>query len=73
VLPPSSIQGLESVVFLFGVGNTQPLAIPISGLIGITCGIMVGVVLYYTGRTIKDIKVMTCLPVSKRVIGHGNA
>lgn len=49
-------EGLESVVFLFGVGNTNPLAIPISGLIGIFCGLCVGVVLYYSGKQVKDIK-----------------
>lgn len=49
-------EGLESVVFLFGVGNTAPEAIPISGLIGIACGVAVGVVLYYSGKQVKDIK-----------------
>ena len=45
-------EGLESVIFLFGVGNASPLSIPISGLIGILCGLSVGVVIYYSGKKV---------------------
>jgi FTR1 family protein len=45
-------EGLESVIFLFGVGNASPSAIPISGLIGILCGLTVGMVIYYSGRQV---------------------
>lgn len=49
-------EGLEAVIFLFGVGNANPVSIPISGLIGIMCGVGVGFAIYYTGRSVKDIK-----------------
>lgn len=49
-------EGIESVIFLAGVGNAQPTSLPIPGLVGILCGVMVGFFLYYTGRQVKDIK-----------------
>lgn len=48
-------EGMEAAVFLFGVGNADPVSIPISGLIGVLCGVMVGVVLYYTGRSVRTL------------------
>ncbi len=45
-------EGLESVVFLFGVGNASPASIPISGCIGIICGVSVGVALYFSGKQV---------------------
>mmetsp|Transcript_10892 Transcript_10892/g.23475 ORF Transcript_10892/g.23475 Transcript_10892/m.23475 type:complete len:524 (+) Transcript_10892:94-1665(+) len=49
-------EGLESVVFLMGIGNAKPSAIPLSGVIGIACGVTVGIFLYYTGKQVRDIK-----------------
>ncbi|KAG1680548.1 hypothetical protein FOA52_014995 [Chlamydomonas sp. UWO 241] len=49
-------EGVEAIVFLFGVGNTSPESIPISGAVGIILGLILGFFIYYTGRTIKDIK-----------------
>ena len=46
-------EGLESVIFLFGVGNASPSSIPISGAIGILCGVSVGVVIYYSGKQVR--------------------
>lgn len=51
-------EGLESVVFLAGVGNslTSPYAILLPGFVGILCGLSVGFILYFTGKGVSDIK-----------------
>lgn len=49
-------EGVESVVFLAGVGNAEPSSLPLPGLVGFICGIGVGMFLYYTGKQVKDIK-----------------
>ncbi|GAX73688.1 hypothetical protein CEUSTIGMA_g1139.t1 [Chlamydomonas eustigma] len=49
-------EGVESVVFLFGIGNAAPESIPISGAVGTICGMSVGFVLYFSGKQVKDIK-----------------
>lgn len=48
-------EGLESVVFLFGVGNASPESIPISGIIGILCGLSVGVIIYFSGKQVSGV------------------
>lgn len=49
-------EGLESVVFLCGATvGTDPRSIPLAGIVGIILGIIVGVILYYTGKSISDI------------------
>jgi hypothetical protein len=45
-------EGVESVVFLFGIGNAAPESIPISGAVGIICGISVGFLLYFSGKQV---------------------
>lgn len=49
-------EGIESVVFLAGVGNAQPSSLPIPGVVGFICGIAAGVFCYYTGKQVKDLK-----------------
>lgn len=49
-------EGLESVIFLAGVGNAKPTAIILPGIVGLICGCAVGFVLYYTGKTVRHIK-----------------
>ena len=42
-------EGVESVIFLAGVsGAAAPTAIPLSAVVGIICGCLVGVALYYS-------------------------
>ena len=42
-------QGVESVIFLAGVsGASAPTAIPLSAVVGIIAGCLVGVLLYYS-------------------------
>lgn len=46
-------EGLEAVVFVGGVGLTSPASsFPIPVIVGLIAGILVGVVLYYSGSTI---------------------
>ncbi len=45
-------EGVESVVFLAGVGNAAPSSIPLPGLVGFVCGVAVGVFLFYTGKQV---------------------
>ncbi|CAK0737138.1 hypothetical protein CVIRNUC_000861 [Coccomyxa viridis] len=49
-------EGIESVIFLTGVSaGIDPRSIPIAGIVGILLGLAVGIILYYTGKQIKDI------------------
>ncbi|KAK9865546.1 hypothetical protein WJX84_002270 [Apatococcus fuscideae] len=49
-------EGIEAVVFLFGVTAGQKIqSIILPGFVGVIMGLAVGVILYYTGRTINDI------------------
>lgn len=67
-------EGLEVVVFLAGVGNAKPTAIPLSGFVGIICGICVGIILYYTGKTIENVKwLMIGMATVLFFIGAGQA
>lgn len=50
-------EGIESVVFLAGVGNAKPQSIPLPGFVGLVAGIAVGVFLFYGGKQVKDLKV----------------
>lgn len=49
-------EGIESVVFLGGVGNSKPSGIPLAGVVGITAGVLVGMFLFYSGKQVKDMK-----------------
>ncbi|EFJ41749.1 hypothetical protein VOLCADRAFT_77510 [Volvox carteri f. nagariensis] len=49
-------EGIESVVFLGGLANVKVTAIPLPAFVGIACGCLVGIFLYYSGRQVKDIK-----------------
>ncbi|KAK9831850.1 hypothetical protein WJX81_001676 [Elliptochloris bilobata] len=49
-------EGVESVIFLAGVsGASAPTAIPLSAVVGVIVGCLVGVILYYSGKQIKDL------------------
>ncbi|KAF6252474.1 iron permease FTR1 family-domain-containing protein [Scenedesmus sp. NREL 46B-D3] len=55
-------EGIESIIFLAGVGsNTSFKAIPLACLAGLIVGLAVGLVIYYGGRSIKDLKVFFVL------------
>lgn len=45
-------EGIESVVFLAGVGNAQPSSLPLPGLVGLICGVLAGSTLYYSGKQV---------------------
>lgn len=45
-------EGIESVIFLAGVGNSKPISLILPGIIGLLCGISVGLFLYYTGKQV---------------------
>ncbi len=45
-------EGVESVIFLAGVGNNNPESLILPGLVGLVCGIGVGLFLYYTGKQV---------------------
>ncbi|GLI69194.1 hypothetical protein VaNZ11_013763 [Volvox africanus] len=49
-------EGIESVVFLGGLANVKLTAIPLPAFVGIVCGCLVGVFLYYSGKQVKHIK-----------------
>ncbi|GFH09993.1 iron transporter Ftr1, partial [Haematococcus lacustris] len=49
-------EGIESVIFLAGVGNAKPSSLPLPGLVGFACGVAAGMFLYYSGRQVKDLK-----------------
>lgn len=49
-------EGIESVIFLAGVGNNDPQSLILPGVVGLVCGLAVGFFLYYTGKQVKDIK-----------------
>ncbi|GLC38037.1 hypothetical protein PLESTB_000443600 [Pleodorina starrii] len=49
-------EGIESVVFLGGLGNVKLSAVPLPAFVGILAGCLVGMFLYYTGRQVKHIK-----------------
>lgn len=49
-------EGIEAVVFLGGLGNVQLTAIPLAAFVGTVAGLGVGAFLFYSGRTVKDIK-----------------
>lgn len=49
-------EGIESVVFLGGLGNVKLSAVPLPAFVGIVAGVLVGVFLYYSGKTVKHIK-----------------
>ncbi|KAI8471619.1 MAG: iron permease FTR1 family-domain-containing protein [Monoraphidium minutum] len=51
-------EGVESVIFLAGVGSNTGLAsIPLAALAGLAVGLAVGLAIYYSGRAIKDLKI----------------
>lgn len=51
-------EGVESVLFVFGVGSdTSAQAIPLAAFAGLLCGIAVGLIIYYSGRQLKDFKI----------------
>lgn len=55
-------EGIESVVFLAGVGsNTPPRALPLACLAGLVVGLAVGFAIYYSGRAIRDLKAFFCV------------
>jgi hypothetical protein len=37
------------------VGNTQPRALPLPGIVGLLMGITVGAILYYTGKQVRGV------------------
>ncbi|GIL42605.1 hypothetical protein Vafri_569 [Volvox africanus] len=49
-------EGIESVVFLGGLANVKLSAIPLPAFVGIVCGCLVGIFLYYSGKQVKHIK-----------------
>lgn len=49
-------EGLEAVVFLAGVGDDKPTAIPLPAFIGILLGVIAGMFLFYSGRLVQDMK-----------------
>lgn len=51
-------EGVESVIFLAGVGsNTGVASIPLAALAGLVAGLAVGLTIYYSGRAIKDLRI----------------
>jgi hypothetical protein len=48
-------EGIEVTFFLGGTTNVPPQAIPLPALVGIVCGVLVGVFLYYTGKMVKSL------------------
>eukprot|EP00878_Enallax_costatus_P000214 GHUV01000275.1.p1 GENE.GHUV01000275.1~~GHUV01000275.1.p1 ORF type:complete len:461 (+),score=117.55 GHUV01000275.1:285-1667(+) len=51
-------EGIESIIFLAGVGaNTSFKAIPLACVAGLIVGLAVGFVIYYGGRSIRDLKI----------------
>lgn len=50
-------EGVETVVFIAGVGsNTEATAIPIPALLGIALGCAFGAFVFYSGKTVKDLR-----------------
>jgi len=50
-------EGVETVVFIAGVGsNTEATAIPIPALLGIAIGVGFGAFVFYSGKTVKDLR-----------------
>ena len=50
-------EGIESVIFLAGVGAQTGIAsIPLAALAGIAAGLAVGLAIYFSGRAIRDLK-----------------
>eukprot|EP00882_Tetradesmus_deserticola_P007742 GHRQ01008152.1.p1 GENE.GHRQ01008152.1~~GHRQ01008152.1.p1 ORF type:complete len:469 (+),score=258.99 GHRQ01008152.1:358-1764(+) len=55
-------EGIESIIFLAGVGsNTSFKALPLACLAGLIVGLAVGFIIYYGGRSIKDLKIFFVL------------
>ncbi|WIA14953.1 hypothetical protein OEZ85_001664 [Tetradesmus obliquus] len=55
-------EGIESIIFLAGVGsNTSFRALPLACLAGLIVGLAVGFIIYYGGRSIKDLKIFFVL------------
>ncbi len=51
-------EGIESVLFVFGVGSETPAsAIPLAAFCGLLAGIAIGLIIYYSGRQLKDFKI----------------
>mmetsp|Transcript_29782 Transcript_29782/g.50020 ORF Transcript_29782/g.50020 Transcript_29782/m.50020 type:complete len:881 (-) Transcript_29782:77-2719(-) len=52
-------EGVESVVFLAGIGaNTEATAIPIPGLLGVVLGIITGLLVFRGGDSMKTLKTL---------------
>jgi len=55
-------EGIESVIFLAGVGsNVPPTSIPLACLAGLIVGLAVGAFIFYGGRSIRDLRVFFCI------------
>jgi high-affinity iron transporter len=51
-------EGIESVIFLAGVGSQTGIAsIPLAALAGLVAGLAVGLAIFYSGHAIKDLKI----------------
>jgi len=66
-------EGVESVVFLAGIGaNTEATAIPIPGILGVILGVFTGVVIFRSGGMLKTLKALfTVFTVVLLVIAAG--
>lgn len=55
-------EGIESIIFLAGVGsNTSFKALPLACAAGLIVGLAVGFIIYYGGKSIKDLKIFFIL------------
>mmetsp|Transcript_35138 Transcript_35138/g.48747 ORF Transcript_35138/g.48747 Transcript_35138/m.48747 type:complete len:455 (-) Transcript_35138:142-1506(-) len=66
-------EGVESVVFLAGIGaNTEATAIPIPGILGVILGVFTGYLIFKSGGMLKTIQVLfTVFTVLLLVIAAG--
>jgi high-affinity iron transporter len=55
-------EGIESVIFLAGVGsNAPPTSLPLACLAGLIVGLAVGAFIFYGGRSIRDLRIFFCI------------
>jgi high-affinity Fe2+/Pb2+ permease len=55
-------EGIESVIFLAGVGsNAPPTSLPLACLAGLVVGLAVGAFIFYGGRSIRDLRIFFCI------------